>query len=104
MFLDVIDNPRVLPTLEELLGPRLRLDHEYIDVIRCGLGPIGARLHGGATPFDPAQYYRSGDRRLNSGLLVAAYNLKDVGPRTAASRVYLGATKRPFHFLSTGRT
>ena len=38
VFRDMIDNPRVLPTLEELLGPRLRLDHEYIDVIRSGLG------------------------------------------------------------------
>ena len=71
MFRDVIDNPRVLPTLEELLGPRLRLDHEYLDVICSGLGPIGARLHGGATPSDPAQYYWSGDQRLNSGLLVS---------------------------------
>ena len=79
VFRDVIDNPRVLPTLEELLGPRLRLDHEYLDVIRSGLGPIGARLHGGATPFDPAQYYWSGDQRLNSGLLVRRTTFKDVG-------------------------
>jgi hypothetical protein len=98
MFLDVIDNPRVLPTLGELLGPKLRLDHEYVDVIRSGLGPIGARLHGGATPFDPAQYYRSGDRSLNSGLLVAAYNLNDVGPADGGFACVPGSHKAAFPF------
>ena len=98
VFRDVIDNPRVLPTLEELLGPRLRLDHEYVDVIRSGLGPIGARLHGGATPFDPAQYYWSGDRTLNSGLLVAAYNLKDVGPEDGGFACVPGSHKAAFPF------
>jgi hypothetical protein len=98
VFRDVIDNPRVLPALEELLGPRLRLDHEYVDVIRSGLGPIGARLHGGATPFDPAQYYWSGDRTLNSGLLVAAYNLKDVGPEDGGFACVPGSHKAAFPF------
>jgi hypothetical protein len=98
VFRDLIDNPRVLPFLEELLGPRLRLDHEYVDVICSGLGPIGARLHGGATPFNPAQYYWSGDGNLHSGLLVAAYNLKDVGPDDGGFACVPGSHKAAFPF------
>jgi Phytanoyl-CoA dioxygenase (PhyH) len=97
-FRDLIDNPRILPFLEDLLGPKLRLDHEYIDVIRSGLGPIGARLHGGATPFNSAQYYWSGDGRLHSGLLVAAYNLKDVGPEDGGFACVPGSHKAAFPF------
>ena len=103
MFRDLIDNPRVLPSLEELLGPRLRLDHEYVDVICSGLGPIGARLHGGATPFNPAQYYWSGDGNLHSGLLVAAYNLRDVGPDDGGFACVPGSHKAAFPFPRTGR-
>jgi ectoine hydroxylase-related dioxygenase (phytanoyl-CoA dioxygenase family) len=98
VFRELIDNPRVLSLLEELLGPRLRLDHEYIDVIRSGLGPIGARLHGGATPFNPAQYYWSGNGQLHSGLLVAAYNLKDVGSDDGGFACVPGSHKAVFPF------
>lgn len=98
VFLNLIDNPPVLPFLEKLLGPRLRLDHEYTDVIRSGLGPIGARLHGGAAPFDPAQYYWSSDGRLHSGLLVVAYNLKDVGPEDGGFACVPGSHKAAFPF------
>ncbi|MCC7494051.1 MAG: phytanoyl-CoA dioxygenase family protein [Fimbriimonadaceae bacterium] len=79
-FRALLDNPPVVPYLEALLGDRFRLDHDYLDVIRRGLGPIGATLHGGATPFDPAQYYRFADGRSYNGLCVVAYNLRDVPP------------------------
>ncbi|HXW78469.1 MAG TPA: phytanoyl-CoA dioxygenase family protein [Acidimicrobiales bacterium] len=98
VFRDLMDNPRVFSFLEELLGPGLRLDHEYIDVIRSGLGPIGARLHGGATPFNPVQYYWTGHGILRSGLLVAAYNLKDVGPEDGGFACVPGSHKSAFPF------
>ena len=77
---DLLDNPRITPYLEALLGPQFRLDHEYADVIRAGKGPIGTTLHGGATPFDPSQYYHYHNGRMYNGLTVVAYNLKDVNP------------------------
>src|SRR3954454_14556683 len=43
----LIDNPRITPYLDELLGENYRLDHDYADVIRTGKGPIGTTLHGG---------------------------------------------------------
>lgn len=76
----LLDNPRITSCLAELLGPNYRLDHNYADFIQAGLGPIGASLHGGSTPFDPSQYFLFRDGRMYSGLTVAAYNLKDVNP------------------------
>jgi hypothetical protein len=79
-WLNLIDNERVIPTLEAILGPGYRLDHDYADLIRRGKGPIGTRLHGGATPFDAGQSYVVHDGRIRSGLVVVAYNLRDVNP------------------------
>lgn len=76
-----IANPRVTPYLYALLGGRPRLDHDYLDVIlQPGLGPIGATLHGGGTPFDHGQFYRFSEGRLHNGLTVVAYALKDCKP------------------------
>lgn len=74
----LIDHEPILPYLEEILGPGFRLDHDYADLIRTGKGPIGTRLHGGATPYDPGQSYAFVDGSPRSGLLVVAYNLCDV--------------------------
>jgi ectoine hydroxylase-related dioxygenase (phytanoyl-CoA dioxygenase family) len=79
-YRDLIDNPRILPYLEQIVGPKFRLDHDYGDVIRTGKGPIGTVLHGGATPFDPSQYYIFRNGQMYNGLIVVAYNLKDVNP------------------------
>jgi hypothetical protein len=87
-MIDLIDNPRIVPYLEGLLGPPpytkeagpfYRLDHTYVTVIRPGATDAGAFvLHGGGTPFDPGQYYRVHEGRLYNGLIVVAYNLTDV--------------------------
>lgn len=77
---ELIDHEPILPYLEEILGSDFRLDHDYADLIRGGKGPIGTRLHGGAVPFDPGQSYTFVEGRPRSGLLVVAYNLRDVGP------------------------
>ncbi len=84
-FLELVDNPRVVPYLEEFVDPYFRLDHEYIHVLRPGAGSFAgtlssATLHGGATPFDASQYYRFSEGRIWSGLTVVAYYLKDVSP------------------------
>jgi hypothetical protein len=78
---DVIANARLLPHLHALIGTRCRLDHDYLDVIlKPGLGPIGAHLHGGGAPHDPSQHYTFRDGHMVNGLIVVAYALKDVRP------------------------
>ena len=95
-YRNLIDNPRIAPYLEELLGPKFRLDHDYADVIRGGLGPIGATLHGGGTPFDPSQYYHYRDGRMSNGLMVVAYNLRDVNPGDGGFACVPGSHKSNF--------
>ena len=58
-----------------------------------GKGPIGTTLHGGATPFDPSQYFRYDNGRMHNGLMVVAYNLKDVNPAMAALPACRAATR-----------
>lgn len=98
LFRALLDNPPVVPFLESLLGEDFRLDHDYADVIRRGDGPIGHRLHGGAVPFRPAEYYWSGDGRLHSGLLVVAYALKDVSDGDGGFGCVPGSHKSVFRF------
>lgn len=97
-FLDLVDNPRIVPYLEEFVDPYFRLDHEYVHVLRPGAGSLAgvlssARLHGGGAPFDASQYYRFSDGRIWSGLTVVAYYLKDVNPGDGGLAVVPGSHK-----------
>ena len=92
-YQDLVDNPSILTYLAELIGDPLRLDHVYLDVIRSGKGPIGATLHGGATPFSPTHYYRHHNNTMRNGLFVVAYNLYDVNPGDGGFAVFQVATK-----------
>jgi hypothetical protein len=97
-FLNLLDNAPLLPYLANLLGPGFRLDHIYCDVIRGGLGPIGATLHGGGTPFDASQYYHYRDGKMYNGLTVVAYNLYDVNPGDGGFACVPGSHKANFAF------
>lgn len=79
-YLDLIDQPTIVPYLETILGKNFRLDHDYADLIRSGKSPIGSTLHGGGTPFDAGQYYHWANGKMYNGLTVVAYNLRDVNP------------------------
>lgn len=97
-YRNLIDNPRITPYLEEILGKNFRLDHDYADLIRHGKGPIGTRLHGGGTPFDPGQYYHFHQGRMYNGLTVVAYNLCDVNPGDGGFGCVPGSHKSNFPF------
>lgn len=92
-YVDLLTNPRVVPHLEEVLGEQFRIDHLYLDVIRSGLGPIGAKLHGGGTPFNRINYYDFRNGRMYSGLFTVAYNLADVGPEDGGFACVPGSHK-----------
>jgi hypothetical protein len=74
-FRTLIDHPAVLDVVLELCGPYARLDHAYGIVMAPGTSGLG--LHGGAVPFDPAQYYVVRDGRLHCGLIAAQWALVD---------------------------
>ena len=77
-FVDLMDHPRLLPYLVELVGSRLRMDHDYCIFMR----KHGSRnkLHGGPWRFESDHWYRYHDGTMRNGLTVATWNLTDAGP------------------------
>ena len=57
-LVDLIDHPKVVPYLLELVGPYFRIDHDYCIVMRQGDQRGG--LHGGSHPVHAAgdHWYR----------------------------------------------
>jgi Phytanoyl-CoA dioxygenase (PhyH) len=77
-FRDLMDHPAVLEIVRETCGPNVRLDHAYGIVMSKGTS--GLSLHGGGTPFDPAQHYRVDAGRIRTGLMAAQWALVDHPP------------------------
>jgi hypothetical protein len=76
-FRDLVSDPRLIPYLRELVGDKCRLDHEYAIFMKREAGEL--RLHGGGTPYDPAQYYHFRNERMYCGLTVFSWCLTDSG-------------------------
>ena len=79
-FKSLIDHPKILPYLLELLGPHVRLDHDY--AIFMDEGQQGGRLHGGEDGGGPGgpeadHWYKYRDGVMRNGLSVMTYNLMD---------------------------
>lgn len=87
VFRDLINNPRIMPFLREAIGGhRLRLDHDYLDIIEppsspdaAGGGPVGLNLHGGNTPYDPGQFYQWENSKMYNGLVRSSDHGGDAG-------------------------
>jgi hypothetical protein len=61
--------------VRELCGGNVRLDHSY--GIQMLPGTTGLGLHGGGTPYDPAQYYVARGNRTYHGLIAVMWALVD---------------------------
>ena len=77
-FRDLIDHPAVLEIVRETCGPNVRLDHVYGIAMERNTAGLG--LHGGGTPFDPAQHYRADSGRIRTGLMAVQWALVDHPP------------------------
>ncbi|PSR22553.1 MAG: mitomycin antibiotics/polyketide fumonisin biosynthesis protein [Sulfobacillus acidophilus] len=93
-FRELIADPIIKPYLTEILGRHYRLDHEYAIVHRRGAKPL--YLHGGATPYDPGQYYHVRNDIMYSGLTVVSYALTDIGPSDGGFCCIPGSHKANF--------
>ena len=102
-YVDLLDNRHVETHLTEILGEQFRMDHVYLDVIRSGLSPIGATLHGGGTPYNPVTFYDFRNGRMHSGLFVVAYNLADVAPEDGGFACVPGSHKSNYSFPAEWR-
>lgn len=72
-FQRLIDHPKIVPYLQELLGPKFRVDHDYCIFMTEG-GEQG-RLHGGDTDDHPDHWYRYKDGVMRNGLTVVTFFL-----------------------------
>ncbi len=77
-FRNLLNHPRVMPYLKELIGDKFRLDHAYGIVM--DKGNLGLNLHGGGTPYDPCQYYVCRNGQMYNGLTVVSWALTDMLP------------------------
>ena len=100
-FRRLIDHPRVLPYLVELIGPQFRYDHGYAIFMKKGGEKL--RLHGGATPYEPGMFYHCYNGRMYNGLIVVTYALTDVGPGDGGFAVVPGSHKSNFPCPETYR-
>ena len=74
-FVDLLDHPVALAVLDEVHGPATRIDHAY--AIRMAPATSGLGLHGGAVPWDPAQFYVHDRGRARLGLVTLSWALVD---------------------------
>jgi Phytanoyl-CoA dioxygenase (PhyH) len=93
-FVALLDHPAVFDVLTELCGPTLRLDHSYGIVMAPGTS--GLDLHGGGTPFDPAQFYVVNDGRISCGLVAVQWALVDHRPGDGGFTCVPGSHKASF--------
>lgn len=77
---NLIDHPKLVPYLLELMGPKVRLDHDYCIFMRNG-APSGG-LHGGPSPQIGAgdHWYTCHNGVIRNGLTVFTFNLTDAEP------------------------
>lgn len=89
----LIDHPKVVPYLVELLGPRFRLDHDY--GIFMTTGAKRGALHGGLSDLFH-HYYRYQDGVMQCGLSVVTFVLSDAGPGDGGFACVRGSHKSNF--------
>ena len=93
-FVDLMDHDTVLPYLVELVGSRLRIDHDYCIFMRKE-APAHT-LHGGPWRLESDHWYRYHDGVMRNGLTVAVWNLTDAGPEAGGFVCVPGSHKTNF--------
>ena len=73
-YKQLIDHPKIVPYLVELLGPKFRLDHDYS--IFMTRGEKLGKLHGGHWTA-PDHWYRYQDGVMRNGLSVVTFFISD---------------------------
>ncbi len=74
-FLDLMDHPTVLPVLVELIGSRLRIDHDYCIFMQPGAP--SQDIHGGPRRIETDHWYYYSDGIMRNGLTVVTFALSD---------------------------
>jgi hypothetical protein len=92
-FKKLIDHPRIFPYLLELLGPHVRLDHDYAIFMERGTSRGG--LHGGPDVVGD-HWYKYRDGVIRNGLSVMTYALAHVNEGDGGFACIPGSHKTNF--------
>jgi hypothetical protein len=105
-FRRVLDHPRVIPYLAELLEPRFRYDQGHVLLMRKGAENL--RLHGGGTPYRSDFFYHFREGKFYNGMVAVSFTLTDAGPGQGGFAAIPGSHKAnypcPADLLSFHRT
>ena len=98
-FKRLIDHPKILPYLVDLLGPNVRLDHDYAIFMSGGEGRGG--LHGGEDGGRPGgpegdHWYKYRDGIMRNGLCVMSYQFGRRTGRRRRIRLYSRKPQKQF--------
>jgi hypothetical protein len=91
----LIDHPKILPYLIDLIDAKFRLDHDYC--IFMHRGDAGGHLHGGEG-HEGDHWYKVRDGRIRNGLCVVEYLLTPAGEGDGGFVCVPGTHKT--HFLA----
>src|SRR5262245_3511155 len=75
---DLLDHPKVLPLLVEIVGPKIRMHHAYGMAMSTRGVRGGEGLHHYAGLFNEGIYYATHGSKMHNGLVVVSYALCDV--------------------------
>jgi ectoine hydroxylase-related dioxygenase (phytanoyl-CoA dioxygenase family) len=101
----LVGHKKVLPYLIDIIGPTLRLDHQFAVLMKAG--PSADPLHGGNTPHSEGEYYHFRNNRVYCGLTVVSFALMDAPPGAGGLCVVPGSHKsdlplpRQYEYLTT---
>lgn len=73
-YQDLMDHPKIVPYLLDLMGPYFRLDHDYCIFLKKGAGKL--TLHGGEG-HEGDHWFKYRDGVMKNGLTVVSYALAD---------------------------
>ena len=93
-FLDLADHANLLPYLIDLVGSRVRLDHDYC--IFMQRDEIQTALHGGPRIHETDHWYHYSDGVMRNGLTVATYALTDANAGDGGFTCVPGSHKTNF--------
>ncbi|HZO90643.1 MAG TPA: phytanoyl-CoA dioxygenase family protein [Chthonomonadaceae bacterium] len=92
-FQALMDHPKILPYLVELIDSKFRLDHDYC--IFMPQGSEGGQLHGGEG-HEGDHWYKYRDGVIRNGLTVVTYFLTPAGPGDGGFACIPGSHKTNF--------
>lgn len=92
----LIDHPKVVEVLHEIIGPNIRLEGGF-SVWRSKGESHGQGLHGGGpSQIDPIFGYRCQNGRIHAGMVRVVFELTDVKPEDGATHFVMGSHKANF--------